>query len=51
VGLSTLQIPRLKSGMRKGKRHYTEYFDDETRDIVADLHCNDIRLFNYRFGD
>ena len=51
VGLSALQIPRLKSGMRKGKRHYTEYFDDETRDIVADLHRNDIRLFNYRFGD
>jgi hypothetical protein len=49
LGLSTLQIPRLKAGIRKDKRHYTEYFDDEARDIVAELHRNDIRLFNYRF--
>ena len=50
AGLSTLQIPRLKTSIRKNKRHYTEYFDDETRDIVAELHCNDIQLFNYTFG-
>lgn len=51
VGIPKMQLPRLKAGIRKGKRHYTEYYDDETRDIVADLHRNDIRLFNYRFGD
>ena len=50
TGLQTFHIPRLKSGIRKNKRHYTEYFDDETRDIVANLHRNDIRLFNYTFS-
>jgi hypothetical protein len=51
VGIPKVHLPRLKAGIRKGKRHYTEYYDDETRDIVADLHRNDIHLFNYRFGD
>jgi hypothetical protein len=50
TGVPPFQIPRLKTGIRKNKRHYTEYFDDETRDIVADIHRNDIRLFNYSFG-
>ena len=50
TGLQPFPIPRLKTGIRKKKRHYTEYFDDETRDIVADLHRNDIRFFNYSFG-
>lgn len=50
TGIPPFQIPRLKTGIRTKKRHYTEYFDDETRDIVADLHRNDIRLFNYSFG-
>ena len=50
TGLATLQIPRLKTGIRKKERPYTDYYDDETRDIIAELHRNDIRLFNYRFG-
>lgn len=50
MGISTVQIPRLKTGMRKKERHYTEYYDDETREIVAELHRNDIRFFGYRFG-
>ncbi len=51
TGLSTLQIPRLKTGIRKKERPYTDYYDDETRDIVAELHRNDILFFNYRFGE
>ena len=49
TGLSTLDIPRLKTGIRKKERHYSEYYDSETQDIVAELHGNDIRFFNYRF--
>ena len=49
IGLPGVEIPRLKAGIRKDKRHYTEYYDDDTRDIVAELHRNDLQLFNYRF--
>jgi hypothetical protein len=50
LGLPDMQIPRLKTGIRKDKRPYTDYYDDDTRDIVAEVHRNDIRLFNYQFG-
>lgn len=49
VGLPELQLPRLKSGMRQKDHHYSEYYDDEARDLVADRHRNDIELFGYRF--
>jgi hypothetical protein len=50
LGIPAAGLPHLKSGIRKGARHFADYYDDETRDIVGDLHRNDIRLFNYRFG-
>lgn len=49
IGVPALEIPRLKTGIRKGGRHYSEYYDNETRDIVAELHNNDIRLLGYAF--
>lgn len=51
IGVSRVRLPRLKAGIRKGKRHYAEYYDDETRGIVAELHRNDIHLFDYQFGE
>ncbi len=30
---------------------YTEYYDKESENFVADLYANDIKAFNYRFGD
>jgi hypothetical protein len=46
----TPQLPELKTGIRKGGHHYTEYYDDRARDVVARLHENDIRLLGYEFG-
>lgn len=49
LGLPPVELPKLKTGFRQKRHHYSEYFDEESRDIVAEKHKNDIRLFGYRF--
>lgn len=49
VGLPSMQLPHLKSGFRKKDHHYSEYYDAASRDLVAERHQNDIRLFGYQF--
>jgi hypothetical protein len=49
VGLPPLELPHLKSGLRKAERGYAEYYDEASKAIVAERHCNDIRLFGYTF--
>lgn len=36
--------------LRNQHRHYTEYFDAESRDFVAELYRADIDAFGYQFG-
>jgi len=48
TGLPEIDLPRLKTGLRKGY-HYSEYYDEDTKAIVAERHKNDIRLFGYKF--
>jgi hypothetical protein len=47
--LERIALPQLKTGIRPTQHHYSDYYDEETKEIVAVKHQNDIRLFGYTF--
>jgi hypothetical protein len=42
-------LPNFKSEYRKEKRHYREYYDEETRKIVYEKHKAEFDYFKYEF--
>ena len=49
IGLPPIDLPHLKTGFRQKRHHYSEYFDEQSKAIVAEKHKNDIKLFGYEF--
>lgn len=47
--LPRVELPHLKTGIRSTHHHYSDYYDEETRNIVMERHRNDIRLFGYEY--
>ena len=48
LNIPDLKLPHIN---KRNRNRYTEYYDDETREIVEEKYARDIEYFGYKFGE